>query len=134
MTERTYAGYSADALRELAASATPGPWRNHTIMLESRISRIEDYTTVVGSFGLSAYGQDRTNARYIAAVSPATMLALLDAIARLEAEGARLRGALVSFFNTMEEVRSEDTFAGGIVRGAALRQLRAALEEARDGE
>jgi hypothetical protein len=66
------------ALRRLAEAATPGPWRS-----------FDDYgyTSPVNGLRTNIVPSiKKTNAAYIAAANPATLLTLLDRITELEAE------------------------------------------------
>lgn len=115
MTQPTYAGYSADEIKAVAQAATPGKWcwrvdvRHKNIYLHAQHSgqlTVMDFTR----WGMqSAQPRFRVppldlmtelsecaphpDARHIATADPTVVLALLDHIARLESDNARLRGA-----------------------------------------
>lgn len=120
MTETTYAGYSADALRELAEAATPGPWYPRWggepgFIYSSPASKL------IGEVYAGKTDAHRDlDLDFIAALHPLTVRALLDAIARLEADNARLRGAAQTFCEERSDV--------------ALDRLIAAIEEEAAGE
>lgn len=93
------------SLRALAAAATPGPWRTESQAIAPGDS---DTLEIIGSppgggevvaivdaiecsWGDAPATQYERNARYIAAVSPPVLLALLDALDAAERERAKLR-------------------------------------------
>lgn len=83
-----------ERLREIAAKATPGPWRKS--LFEG-----DDGTPHIGDFGWTVYGcpagetedseQGRADADYIAEADPSTVLALLDRLEAAEAAVERVR-------------------------------------------
>jgi Ead/Ea22-like protein len=94
-----------DELRALALAATPGPWEIVTGPFTTCISSRSGF--IVGSDGMASYGQDVINANYIAAANPATVLALLDDLARLRAAARafcqeRTEAALIALMSEVE--------------------------------
>ena len=79
-----------DRLRTLAIAAQPGPWEPYvlgsegydvrmTVSAPGRLSRAR-----IARFGYQDWDTDKANAHYIAALDPATVLALLDRLKRAE--------------------------------------------------
>jgi hypothetical protein len=96
------------ALRQLATRATPGPWEEENgevwIMRNGTANSI--LTSICGDD--TSGQQDFDNARFIAAVNPTTMLALLDEleaaekrIAELSASHSKLRDTMATIHNTI---------------------------------
>lgn len=87
MSERTYGGLTADELRALALTATPGPWA-YVRDEASRpcITGGDNDKWVAELVGWPGDGtaDGENNAAYIAAASPATVLSLLDELAARE--------------------------------------------------
>lgn len=75
-----------DKLRDLASKFTqPGPWR--IVALKTGFSILDRHDMWLADLGKSPIG----DARYIAAMSPDVVLALLDRIDALEANAVRMR-------------------------------------------
>lgn len=91
--EKTMEALNTGALRKVAEAATPGPWRWWVTVSGARIAgRPTDGST---NFVCDVLLPERavsyeSNARHIAAFNPETAIALLDRIAALEAENAKL--------------------------------------------
>ncbi len=80
---------SLSHLAELAAKATPGPWeydeREHEIVVSPRPSPLTGGVVTGGSLGHenALLGCSEDDARYLAACSPAAILALVERIREL---------------------------------------------------
>lgn len=115
-----------DALRAKAEAATPGPWRQSP-MTPSRVS------TRDGSIGVawhSAGGEmdrkaERT-AAFIAAASPATVLALLDRLAAAELDVARADSLAHGYTDEIAQTHTRATAAE-----ARAERLAVVVEKAR---
>lgn len=90
-----------DELRKAAEAATPGPWQQHLVDDTTVTSTTLDVCCTFPDGGrnddvdfAAPVEQHEANAAYIAAANPKAILELLDRIAALEAENARLREAL----------------------------------------
>lgn len=91
-----------EELRRLAEKATQGHWK--ASRAESHGTAVEGKASIAWCGSNGRYGSEgsysisgkeaNSNARYIAASSPAAILSLLDENAQLRAENERLRGAL----------------------------------------
>lgn len=101
-----------DELRALASAATPGPWETGDADPEGVIyvgARFQDevYATADLNYASLADAKVVEDARYIAAANPATVLALLDEVARLRAVARaaceeRTEEALIALWNEVE--------------------------------
>lgn len=87
-------------LRRLAEGATPGPWRNHrepppvvNLWFDANHGEPVESRGTAFAFGVAvAVVAEKKDARYIAAVSPAVILDLLDRLEAAERERDRLKG------------------------------------------
>lgn len=128
-------------LREKATKATPGPWRVRKHGLDDGNIAIDGPTPVYSTwdFTLAKVGSRiapkvNEDAAFIAAANPATVLALLDRIAALEAQVAEAReiiqGRLSPNTTAVDAVqrieKARDWLAKATAQGAATKRVRLA--------
>lgn len=82
-----------DELKRLAEAATPGPWGCDGSYICP--ARIEDGTTYIESWRAIADAHDMENVRFIAAVNPTAILALIADLQRLEKARATDAGMIM---------------------------------------
>lgn len=92
-----------DHLRKAAEAATPGPWQQAPdgwrIFDTPRRGKSIKLLAAVAWNIATRTPSAKANAAYIAAANPKVILELLDRLAALEAENARLREALTWYAN-----------------------------------
>lgn len=111
-------------LRELAKKATPGAWGKDGVYVCTTITAGE--TIYVQTWNAVAESHEESNAQFIAAANPATILALLDENEALQAECEKLRKAIRRLCN----IYVVDDYYSGDLREERLNQaVTAAMEK-----
>ena len=103
-------------LRELAMSATPGPWTatNRSDWSEC-VAEISDWH-VVPTLQQSELSNMDVDAAYISAANPATMLALLDELTRTQGSVAIASAALSAAEREVQRLRTIEAAARNLAK------------------